>query len=75
MTRRGKSSGSGNARLDLFQKGDLPSSGERIAFVRPRSPTRAITRERPRLLGNQGLPRPGAKGVVITLAGGTPAAS
>jgi hypothetical protein len=27
--------------------------------------------KRPRLFGNQGLPRPGAKGVVVTLAGRT----
>jgi hypothetical protein len=26
-------SGSGSARLDLSQKGDLPSSGERVIFI------------------------------------------
>ena len=28
-----KSSGSGSARLGLSQKGDLPSSGERVIFI------------------------------------------
>jgi hypothetical protein len=36
-----KSSGSGSARLDLSQKGDLPSSGEWAVFIGPRSPARA----------------------------------
>jgi hypothetical protein len=29
----GQHSGSGSARLDLSQKGDLPSSGERAIFI------------------------------------------
>jgi hypothetical protein len=29
----GAVSGSGSARLDLSQKGDLPSSGERVIFI------------------------------------------
>jgi hypothetical protein len=29
----GASLGSGSARLDLSQKGDLPSSGERVIFM------------------------------------------
>jgi hypothetical protein len=33
LTRRGSISGSGSARLDLSQKGDLPSSGERVIFI------------------------------------------
>jgi hypothetical protein len=33
LTRRGKRSGSGSARLGLSQKGDLPSSGEWIVFI------------------------------------------
>ena len=33
LTRRGSNSGSGSARLDLSQKGDLPSSGERAIFI------------------------------------------
>ena len=33
LTRRGSNSGSGSARLDLSQKGDLPSSGERVIFI------------------------------------------
>ena len=33
LTRRGSSLGSGSARLDLSQKGDLPSSGERVIFI------------------------------------------
>ena len=42
LTRRGKRSGSGSARLGLSQKGDLPSSGEWASSFGPRSPTRAI---------------------------------
>ena len=38
---RGSSLGSGSARLDLSQKGDLPSSGERQFSFGPRSPARA----------------------------------
>ena len=41
LTRRGRISGSGSARLDLSQKGDLPSSGERQSSFGPRSPARA----------------------------------
>ena len=37
----GQNSGSGSARLDLSQKGDLPSSGERQSSFGPRSPARA----------------------------------
>jgi hypothetical protein len=33
LTRRGKHSGSGSARLDPSQKGDLPSSGEWAVFI------------------------------------------
>jgi hypothetical protein len=33
LARRGKQSGSGSARLDLSQKGDLPSSGEWTVFI------------------------------------------
>ena len=40
--------GSGSVRLGPSQKGDLPSSGERITFVGPMSPTRAIPNGKPR---------------------------
>ena len=33
LTRRGMYSGSGSARPDLSQKGDLPSPGERAIFI------------------------------------------
>jgi hypothetical protein len=62
----GRSSGSGSARLDLSQKGDLPSSGERIAFVGPRSPTRAKgpIGKGPGCLETRASRVPGAKGVL-----------
>jgi hypothetical protein len=65
ITRRGSNSGSGSARLDLSQKGDLPSSGDPSSFG-PRSPTRAKdpNRERPRLLGTRASRVLGAKGVL-----------
>ena len=57
--------GSGGARLGLSQKGDLPSSGEREHLIFPWSKVagaRNSYAERPRLLGNQGLPRPWGQG-------------
>jgi hypothetical protein len=50
------------ARGSVFPRKATCHAGERYSHG-PRSPARAITRERPRLLGNQGLPRPlGPKG-------------
>ena len=65
LTRRGKHSGSGSARLDLSQKGDLPSSGEWAVFIWSKvADARNPNGKRPRLLGNQGLPRPWGQGVL-----------
>ena len=61
----GTSSGGASARVGLSQKGDLPSSGEPLFSVGPRSPTRAMP-----IMGkapgawNQASRVPGAKGVL-----------
>ena len=59
LTRRGKHSGSGSARLDLSQKGD------RLSSFGPRSPTRAILMGKgPGCLETRASGVPGAKGVL-----------
>ena len=57
LTRRGKVSGSGSARLGLSQKGDLPSSGGWIVFIWSKAANaRKFLRERPRHRPKPGPP-------------------
>ena len=60
----GTSSGSGSARLGLSQKGDLPSSGERISqLVQGRRRAQKAIGKGPGCLETRASHVPGAKGV------------
>jgi hypothetical protein len=57
LTRRGKVSGSGSARLGLSQKGDLPSSGEWIVFIWSKAAdARKSPNKKGARIGYQGFP-------------------